>query len=194
MTVKERIPLAEASMLAHQVVKLLEPYANRIEVLGSIRRGRPDVGDIEIGLMPKIEKRDDPADLFGDTKINVNTQLEAVERLIVEGVFEHRPDKNGHNCCGEGVQRLRYRGFALDIFGCLDPDAWGVTKLIRTGSGDFNKRIVTQKTEGGKILPLGMRFQGGRLWDCKRPVRTPEEIDVFNAIGLPYVEPHRRDR
>ena len=190
---KARISLAEAEGLAAEVVALISPFCERIEVLGSIRRKRETVGDIEIGLIPKIEEETDESDLFCDNTITVNRDLVATKRMIAEGTFGLRPNKNEGFTCGEGTKFLTYRGFALDVFGCMNPLAWGVTKLIRTGSGDFNKRVVLQRVAGGTILPLGMRFEGGRLLDRQVPVPTPEEIDVFNAIGMAYIEPEARN-
>ena len=42
---KPRITLAEADVLAAEVLELLRPATERIAVAGSIRRRRPDVGD-----------------------------------------------------------------------------------------------------------------------------------------------------
>lgn len=194
MSEKSKLPLTEAEILAAEVVGLLTPFCERIKVLGSIRRRKPMVGDVELGLIPLVDKIPDPADLFGEASIWVNRELDEVNRLCEPaiGVFSDRLDVNGHRCRGEGVQRLFYKGFALDLFTTRDPKAWGVLELIRTGSKEFNQRVVTQKVQGGTVLPMGMRFEGGRLWDRGRPIPTPTEKDVFDAIGLEYVRPENR--
>lgn len=189
---KQRIPLSEADALAAEVVGLFDPFCEIVKVLGSIRRRKSEVGDIEIGVMPRVVVESEPGDLFGDTQVSVNAQLRECKRLIAAGVLGLRPNKNGVPTCGEGIQFLTYKGFALDVFGCLEPDAWGVTVLIRTGSGDFNQRIVRQRVQGGTVLPMGMRFDGGRLIDRGVPVVTRTERDVFEAIGMDWVRPEDR--
>jgi DNA polymerase/3'-5' exonuclease PolX len=190
MNGKTRIPLLEAQQMAGEVIALLKNSCERIEVAGSIRRRKPDVGDIEIVCIPDFESTG--CDLFGNPLSMANMQLMRVKNLLQDSVFGHRPDKNGHNCCGEGCQRLTYRGFALDIFPCVGTSEYGVIKLIRTGSGDFNKRFVLQRAVGGTILQTGQKIEDGALWDLGQRVSTPEEIDVFNAVGLAYLEPWER--
>lgn len=48
-----RIPLALARNLAQEFAKKLEPYCDRIEIVGSIRRHKMDIGDIDILTIPK---------------------------------------------------------------------------------------------------------------------------------------------
>jgi len=178
--------------LANEVVALLETSCERLEVAGSIRRQKETVGDVEIVCIPRFSTGD-PQGLFGDYAEDVNRQLERVQHLLADGTFEHRLDKNGHKCCGEGCQRLLYKGFALDIFPCVGTSQYGVIKLIRTGSGDFNKRFVLQWSQGGTILNVGLQIKDGGLYDRGVLIPTPEEIDVFNAVGLAYLEPQERE-
>ena len=189
---KTRISHAEGLALANNVISLLQESCTHIEVLGSIRRKKQTVGDIEIGCIPKFIPGE-PINLFGDLGPDINLQFQRVQELIAQGTFQHRPDVNGHPACGTRFQRLLYRGFALDIFACLPPAQWGVIKIIRTGSGDFNKRFVLQRTQGGKILEAGMQIRDGGLYDRGTLIETPEEVDVFNAVGLAYLEPWERE-
>ena len=55
-----RWPLRQAAALARSLVTFLEPYCDRIEVAGSVRRQKADVGDIELVLVPKLEQRPVP--------------------------------------------------------------------------------------------------------------------------------------
>lgn len=45
---EQRVPLAEAQARAQELVALMEPHVVRVQVAGSVRRGRPDVGDIDL--------------------------------------------------------------------------------------------------------------------------------------------------
>lgn len=202
--VKQRIPLAEAEGLAQEVVTLLAPYCARCEVAGSIRRRRPDVGDLEILAIPKI-RNDGSADLFGDIPAEVNELDERVTQLLVTGEFGRRLDKNGHSAVGSKYKRLTYRDFGLDLFVVLPP-AWsyGLALVIRTGPADFSHQLVTPrnatltdsqgKSRSGLLPPwfqvhdFGIYYRDGRT-DL---VPTPEESDVFEALKLDWIEPAAR--
>jgi DNA polymerase/3'-5' exonuclease PolX len=47
--------LSRAREIAKRVLVLLRPFCERAEIAGSIRRGKPEVGDIEIVVIPKDE-------------------------------------------------------------------------------------------------------------------------------------------
>ena len=185
---KTRLPLAQAEDIAHEVVALLGHVCHRIEIAGSIRRRKPDVGDVEIVCVPKVESAGE--DLFGESIGAMNLQLEAVHRLLADGTFYDRLDKNGHRACGERMQRLLFMDFPLDIFCVLPPAQWGVIFAIRTGSANFSHRFMTPKPHGN--MPFGMRVENGQLLDRGVVVPTPEEADFFAAIGMDYVKPEDR--
>lgn len=189
---KGRIPLAEAERLAAQVVGLLAPACERIEIAGSIRRRKPEVGDIEIVCVPK---RDAPTihDLFGTRKDGplVNLLDALCISLHARDVLGHRPDKNGRPAFGERYKRLTFEGVGLDLFSVLPPAQWGVLYTIRTGPAEFSHRLVTPRLQGG-WMPSGMRVQDGALWDRGAIVQTPEEADFFAALGLEVVPPEQR--
>jgi DNA polymerase/3'-5' exonuclease PolX len=55
MSSKQRIPLARARIIAGEIVDLLTPVCERIEVAGSVRREKATVGDnIEIVCVPHV--------------------------------------------------------------------------------------------------------------------------------------------
>lgn len=188
--VKQRIPLREAETLAEECIDLLRPYCERIEIAGSIRRRRPDVGDIEILCIPKI-RNDGAADLFGDIPAEVNLLDERVTQLLITGEFGRRLDKNGHGAVGSRYKRLTYRDFGLDLFVCLPPAQWGVLMTIRTGPAEFSHRLVTSTRAGG-MLPAWSVVRDGAIWDNGHLVACPEEADVFRFIGLDWIEPAAR--
>lgn len=187
---KERIPLAEAKILADEVIQLLEASCHRIEIAGSIRRQKPEVGDVEIICIPKIEPGS--LDLFGEPSGQVSRQYDLVCDLKAQVIFEDRTDKNGVPSCGWKAQRLRYKGFAVDIFPVIAPAQYGVVKLIRTGPSDFSHRFVTPWAQGGEVLRAGLLIREGALYDLGVLVETPEEEDLFRAVGRSFIP--ARDR
>lgn len=195
---KTRIPLARGDLLAGEVLQLLERCAERIAVAGSIRRGKSDVGDVEIVCVPKVGE--EVVDLFGGTR-PIDLVDARCRELLGRGVFAPRLDVNGRSALGRRYKRLLYRGFPLDLFSTTR-EQWGVILLLRTGPAEFNRQLVLKRSQGG-WLPRGLFFRDGWLWRLPppydgdpahpaTPVPTPEEEDVFRALGLVYVPPEQR--
>jgi len=196
-----RLPLATASGLALEVVKLLRPSCERIEIAGSIRRGKPDVGDIEIVAIPKFEERERRLDMFTTVTEAEDWLHLTCFGLRLDGVFSDRLDKNGRPAFGSKFKRLLYRGFPLDLF-VTTRECWGCIYLIRTGPAEFGQQLVLKASQGG-WLPRGFFFRDGRLWklpppydaslvDLAKRIDTPEEADVFRALGYEFVPPEQR--
>jgi DNA polymerase/3'-5' exonuclease PolX len=76
-----RVPFAEAAAVAGNLALLLDPACSRLAVAGSIRRGSPGVGDIELVAVPIIET--EPDGLFGERQMNRLT--ERIDGLIDYG-------------------------------------------------------------------------------------------------------------
>jgi DNA polymerase/3'-5' exonuclease PolX len=194
---KTRVPLAQAAAIAAEARARLAPACRRIEVAGSIRRRRAEVADVELVAVPETLSRGN--DLLGDPLPGEISLLDDLcRRLLGEGVLEHRRDKNGRPAFGAKFKRLVYHGPAgtlpLDLFVVTPPAQWGAVFAIRTGPGDFSKRLVTSRLQypGYGLMPGGMREHEGSLWDGGRPVPTPEEEDFFAALGLVRLPPEQR--
>lgn len=173
---KQKIPLHEAEQIAQRVIAVLAPYCERIEIAGSIRRRKPEVGDIEIVAIPKII-----TDLFGQPI--EEHELDTFDFSSI-GTLEMGGHKYKKIALTEGPQ--------LDLFIVTPPAQWGVQFLIRTGPAEYSHAFVTPKIHGG-MLPSPMRVKDGAIWmNDLTPLETPEESDVYNLLGLPYVEPWER--
>jgi DNA polymerase/3'-5' exonuclease PolX len=185
---KARIPLEQALTLALEVVGMLGDCTERIAIGGSIRRGKAEIGDIEIVAKPRyVGKR--------------NLLDERMNRLRDQQTFALRMNKNGHNIAwGDRYKAAWFKGFALDVFIVLNDRQWGPTMVIRTGPGDANGALVTAKGAINKafdvtgVCPQGIKFEHGALWgEGGAPfLDTPEEEDVFAALGMAWLPPHLR--
>ena len=190
MSEKQRISLAGAAKVAGKLVAALSPGCERIEIAGSIRRGRPDVGDIELVAIPRIEQiRDGFFDLAALDRLEV-----MIDALIADSEISPHPTDPKR---GERYAKLLHveSGLQLDLF-MSSRESYGLILLIRTGPADYSRRFVTD------IRPLGWHVAGGSLHrgseTCSpfrtcEPVPTPEEKDVYTAIGHPWVDPRARD-
>jgi DNA polymerase/3'-5' exonuclease PolX len=190
-----RLALDQARQLADELVQLLEESCERIVIAGSIRRGSPDVGDVEIVCIPRMETiRAVSQDMFAEpVYVPRNLLDERCMDLLEQGVFEYRLNTNGGKSWGTSLKWGTYKGFAFDIY-CADRKTWGVTLVIRTGPAEFSHRLVTPRSQNG-LCPSNMEFKGWRVrYRGSRDVflDTPEEVDVFRVLGLPYIEPQDR--
>jgi len=217
-----------ARALAEALVDLLRPACQRIEIAGSIRRGKARPNDIEIVAIPALAAFT-RATLFGglqggSTSDPVNLLNEKCDELLTTGALEKRPDSQGRYCWGTGVKRAIFfqgKDYApVDLFQVIEPAQWGVIYAIRTGPGDFNHLLVTNRRFGG-ACPLHRKVAGGRVWDLSQctpaqarhyagmvatkfaslaesavlpvsMVPTPEEEDFLAVLGVPCWLPEQR--
>ena len=159
--------LDKAMAIAERVKTQLMPYCDRIEIAGSIRRHKPEVGDIEVVLIPK------PYDigLFASgIALIVNTWTKVRGEL---------PCKY--------TQRMLPDGIALDLFSATKKN-WGLIYAIRTGSADYSHRVLACGwVRNGYKSANGMLSRNGVV------VQVHEEHDLFRLAGVQWVEPEARD-
>ena len=171
----------KAKAIADRLLSQLGPYCERIEIAGSVRRGKPDVHDIEIVAVPKITEQ---SDMFGNIVATGSEIDVAVRQLVQAGA---RLLKNGP----------RYKQLALpdeinlDLFLVLQPAQFGVLFAIRTGPAEFSKWLVTPRKDGG-ALPSHCRVRDGTVLDGDAIMPMPEERSFFDFLSLGWIEPGQR--
>ena len=183
---KVKISLHQAYGLAERIKAELAPVCDKIQIAGSIRRKKQQIGDIEIVCIPKQIQL---TDLFGDV---TSVQMDGFENKLSDLVKEGRllpPTKNGDKFKQFGIPAVK--GLMLDLF-IATPDNWGIILAIRTGSTDFSRRLVTQRNKGG-LLPDEYRVSDGKLWRGTKAIPTPTEEGVFDLIGG-WIDPTDRKR
>ena len=170
--------LEKARAIAEQLKELLAPACERITIAGSIRRQKPEVGDIELLVIPKVEEGIDLLD------------RELGGLMWPMKIFDHRRDKRGRIMYGPKNKFLTHipSGIGVDIFSTTE-ECWPVALVVRTGGKSTNQEIATRAIE------RGMRFhaygRGFTRADGSELVCRSEQ-DVFRAVGLPYLEPWER--
>lgn len=188
----------QAEKLAQEVVALLEPACERIEIAGSIRRRQPDVGDIEIVGQPRLKA---VPGLFSAAD---GGYVDLLDRACgaLRGLLGKRPDGEGRHAWGPRYKRATYKGFALDLFAVLPPAQWGVIFTIRTGPADFSHQLVTPRghrfiamrgpmREG--LMPTDYHVRNGTVLDGEGGVLdVPEEEDLFRLWGIEWIPPEER--
>lgn len=165
--------LAQILPFAGRVRDELAGACHRIEIAGSVRRNKPDVGDLEIVAIPSFNT-------LGGNLLDLRlAELIREQRLLPLKGF--RPP--GWRYAQFGTRA----GILIDLF-LATPETWGVIYTVRTGSADFshglfaygNRRGITSREARLVSLVTG------------KPFDTPEEHDVFNALGVRYVRPELR--
>lgn len=172
-------PYAAALALAEELLAILAPVCERIEIAGSLRRRKVEIGDIELVAIPRYEIE---RDLFGE-EVGRHSLLDAELRAWP-------PISNTLTKNGERYKQFTWGDMTVDLF-LVTAETWGVQLAIRTGSSDFSHWLVTSQAQGG-ALPGAYHISDGRLWAGPMVLPTPEEADLFAAIGLPWIPPTER--
>lgn len=176
--------------LADELIEFLRPACERISIAGSIRRGKVNPRDIEIVCIPKTVTLF-TNDLFGNVINETQTSAiyGALSDLFSEGAWDFDPEVKRN---GPKYKRLRHNETKIccDLF-LTTIECWGVIFAIRTGPSDYSKELVTRARR------LDMVVENGNLYRVHRDnqrdlVPTPNEVDFFKALGLPWAEPENR--
>jgi DNA polymerase/3'-5' exonuclease PolX len=191
--------IREAKAIADDLVAMMSPHCHRIEIAGSIRRARQDVRDIEIVAIPKWDTRPgSDLPLFGGEPERVNLLHEWAQRVDGPGgelrgyvrwikpgthlVLPWPPKPEGKYWRALVGGRIK-----LDLF-LASRDNWGIILAIRTGSAEFSQAMMTYAKH-----KTCYHVEGGHLRDRRgTALETREERDVFDALGIDWVEPRNR--
>jgi DNA polymerase/3'-5' exonuclease PolX len=174
------VRLSEAAEIGAVLVRCIKdasPLADA-ETVGSVRRCRPIVGDVEV-------------------LVSGTTDKQVAACLLAIGAVPGPPNKAGHRAPWGPryfralLPRPRDGGFRvqLDVFVCLPPAEYGVLRLIRTGSAAFSQAVVT------RLHRYGLESNGGRIirWSDSTVMPAPTEEAVLRYARLPWIPPSERE-
>lgn len=164
-----RIPLYQAQTLANEIVKALEDegMCSKLEIAGSLRRGKETVGDLDI-----LAATDKPEGLM-----NIFCALPQVESVKAKG-----PTKS---------TVFLHSGIDCDLR-VVEEDIFGAALHYFTGSKDHNVAIRRRGIERGvTISEYGVHE--GKAADKGKLLASKTEEDVYKAVGLPFIHPHLRE-
>jgi len=86
---------------------------------------------------------------------------------------------------GESIAQLTIKGVNVDLY-VASPETWGALLLIRTGSAQHNIKLsMLAQKKGMKLSHKGLVKDG--------KVIASTEKEIFEALGLSYVEPEERE-
>lgn len=189
-----RIPLPVARAAAAKLMQLWGMAEPACLVVGSVRREKPDVGDLEFIAPHKDGPYDSLFDLINSTCADA------------EGMFASKPTAERFAVPEKGLKR----GFKFVSLAChmtrQDGSKWvipvqihrygagnrGWIELMRTGPDEFGRLFLhewKQKWGGSKGSVDGHLVDG-----AGKPVKVESEAEAFKLCGLPAVEPRDRAR
>jgi DNA polymerase (family X) len=174
MSSAQKHPLTLMRKLAERVAGELSEYCDQIEIAGSIRRGRPFCGDVDIVALPKPGK---------------------VDELKARCLRNATPVRDGDQ---EFVCTLT-NGIQLDVWLAAQPAKdffeskptnFGSLLLCRTGSPAHNICLI----ERAKSLGLRWNPHWGVYGGLSRgPIASVTEEEIFAALKLEFVPPEKRE-
>jgi DNA polymerase (family 10) len=163
--------LEEAEELANQIVHSIKHLCDseHIMVVGSIRRRRPEVKDIDIILIPQAWMW--------------NTIIQTLKTSWLAEVVE----------AGQELARLKVPAGAtsepvqVDVYRAR-PETWGVLLLIRTGSIEHNIKLCSR----ARAMNMMLSAKEGVIKEGKVVASRTEE-EIFKALEMDFVEPEKRE-
>jgi len=162
---KHRHERAEVEPIAKQMIGLLTKMkgVRTAEVAGSYRRGEKTVGDLDILVIGDLD----------------NSALEKVVRKTFPDI----------TILGSGETKVSFvifpNNLQIDIR-FLPKESYGAALLYFTGSKDFNVMMRKKAIELGYLLNEYALFKDGEYY------KGETEQEVFEALGMKYVEPTKR--
>lgn len=165
---EKRVPLeAMLSALAPVLKKMKRvPQISRVEVAGSIRRGSARVKDADVVVCCKDEDR--------------QKVFKAVQGTL------GNPSDGSVKVGGE----IQVDGWIRRVdVSITNDEAWGACLMYLTGSKEHNvlMRVLAKKTK------MTLNEYGLFVKETQELIAGATELDIYEALGVPYFEPKERE-
>ncbi len=185
-----------ALVASDRLIKLLSPGFVRLEAVGSLRRRKPELDEIDLLGIPDPSIPPRPRAEFGKPVPKVYTSK--IDSMIADLAIQ-----GDIILTANGPRQKKFfsvpLGIRVDLYIVRPPATWGVLQMIRTGPADFAQWIVTSQKVGGG-LPVGYRVQAGGAYlgeekeeiDGLEPIGFETEATFFEFLRLPWISPEDR--
>lgn len=170
MSFKKDIRLEDAKKIALDFQAKIEDLCKKCLLAGSIRRKEPVVHDIDFAVIPKGRS-------FGAWKDEVSQRVVEIGGRVTT--------------FGETISNFVYRGAQVNLFLCLNEDAWGVTQMWATGPKGHTIGMTVKARDRGYVI------NSKGLWtreETPRLIKTKTEEDVGRLLGWKYKPPEARGK
>ncbi len=170
-----KVPLVDAQRIGRRIVAAMRelPQALRVELAGSVRRGKAAIGDLDV-----LVATNDPGP--------------------VAARFQQLPEVREILLAGDGRCSVRLENGIQADLRMLPPETFGAGLHYFTGSKLHNIEIRKRANKAGlKVSDKGVFIRMGERGDPSvedlRIDPCPEEADVFRRLGLPWIPPELRE-
>jgi len=177
-------PDSFARGIAESFVNDIKDTCEQIEIVGSLRRQKYAVNDIDIIVIPKFIQEDDET-LFGEP-VQTNLLDRRLSQFCFKGTLSL--EANGPKI-KRFIKSVDGEDVPIDIY-ISNKDTWWTLMLIRTGSKNHNIMLAKRAIEMHMQLKAdgtGLLSPGGSII----PIGSEEHI--FEHLNLPYRIPEDRD-
>jgi DNA polymerase/3'-5' exonuclease PolX len=170
LSFKKDVRLGDAEKIALDFQSKTKGLFKKCLLAGSIRRKEPIVHDIDFAVIPK-EKN------FGAWKTRVTDRVEGIGGRVTS--------------FGETISNFIYKGVQVNLFICLNGDAWGVTQMWATGPTGHTIGMTLKARDRGLVI------NSRGLWTRDEPpklIRARTEEEVGKILGWKYKPPEARGK
>lgn len=162
-----RTPLPTALALAQHLRQhmLKVPGVRRVEIAGSIRRGKETIGDIDLLVLAQDHH----------AVMQAASTLPGTIDILAHG------EKKTSILLAQGIQ--------VDVR-VVEDEVFGSALHYFTGSKEHHVKLRTRaKRQGLKISEYGVF----KIDDETTPIASATEEDLYQALGLPFIPPELRE-
>ena len=177
-------PHAFALEIAEDFVNHISSACDRIEIVGSLRRLKIGVNDIDILAIPRFIQADDDT-LFGEP-VSENQLDKQLSELCLSRDLEL--DANGSRI-KRFLKTVDGDTIPIDLYIATE-QTWWTLLLIRTGSRTHNIKLARRAME----LQMHLKADGsGLLTDKGTIIPIASEEEIFRHLRLEYRTPDDRE-
>lgn len=177
-------PESFARGIAETFINDIKDTCEQIEIVGSLRRYKPVVKDIDIIVIPKFIQEDDET-LFGEP-VQTNLLDRRLSQYCFKGTLSI--ESNGPKI-KRFIKSVDEEDVPIDIY-IASKETWWTLMLIRTGSKNHNILLAKRALDIHMQLKAdgtGLLSPGGSVI----PIESEEHI--FRLLNLPYSIPEDRE-
>jgi DNA polymerase/3'-5' exonuclease PolX len=177
-------PHAFAHEIAEDFINQISAACDRIEIVGSLRRLKVGVNDIDILAIPRFIQADDDT-LFGEP-----VQENQLDKHLSELCLSRDLDLDAN---GSKIKRFLKTvdgdTVPIDLYIATE-QTWWTLLLIRTGSRNHNVKLARRAME----LQMHLKADGsGLLTSSGSIIPIASEEEVFHHLRLEYRPPDDRE-
>lgn len=170
VTVCNELDVKSAQNVAEITMSEIDNWTKKIDIVGSIRRGKAMVHDIDYVALVETDRN------WENMRHQIFTMMDS------KPVF-----KKGDQTIRALLALANCTYIQIDIYRCTEEN-YGIQKLIRTGSAEHNVWLASRAIKQG----LRLLYSKG-LCKGEQIIAGSGEKDIFYSLGLEWIEPSKRE-